>query len=184
MGRRLLLMKHLRRDHRLNDAEGTACLPNAAIFKELARMSAKTTAWNKFSSTMSSAIICLANNQKFNFSKYNLENMRVGTGFSGVITPLFETMMVQAPKEVGEIPTDTQDIPILTQPSSFQPQRKHKPRRKQRKATKVPHTEPQAKERVPTPSNDPLPSGEDRMQLVRVIISIINHAKNKKEKGR
>ncbi|GJZ50477.1 hypothetical protein Tco_0604667, partial [Tanacetum coccineum] len=30
----------------------------------------KTTAWNEFSSTMASAIICLATNQKFNFSKY------------------------------------------------------------------------------------------------------------------
>nr|GEW14969.1 hypothetical protein [Tanacetum cinerariifolium] len=46
---------------------------------------------------------------------------RVGTGFSGAITPLFETMMVQAPKEVGEIPTNTQDTPILSQPSSSQP---------------------------------------------------------------
>nr|GEY54284.1 putative ribonuclease H-like domain-containing protein [Tanacetum cinerariifolium] len=42
---------------------------------------------------------------------------------------------------------------------------KHKPRRKQRKVTEVPHTEPQVKERVPTPSYDPLPSGEDRLQL-------------------
>ncbi|GJR05497.1 hypothetical protein Tco_0528481 [Tanacetum coccineum] len=31
-------------------------------------LSAKTTAWNEFSSTMASAIICLATNQKFNFS--------------------------------------------------------------------------------------------------------------------
>nr|GEX29828.1 hypothetical protein [Tanacetum cinerariifolium] len=161
----------IRRDIRLDDAEGTPCLPNDDIFEELARIGAKTTTCNEFSSTMASAIICLANNQKFNFSKYILENMvyanmkRVGTGFSGVITPLFKTMMVQAPKEVGDIPTDTEDIPILTQPSSSQAQRKHKLRRKQREETEVPHIEPQAKERVPTPSNDPLPSGEDRLQL-------------------
>nr|GFD54105.1 ribonuclease H-like domain-containing protein [Tanacetum cinerariifolium] len=31
-------------------------------------LSAKTTSWNEFSSTMASAIICLATNQKFNFS--------------------------------------------------------------------------------------------------------------------
>nr|GEX25250.1 hypothetical protein [Tanacetum cinerariifolium] len=62
------------RDLRLDDAEGTTCLPNAAIFEELARMG------------------------------------------------------------------------------------KHKPRRKQRKATEVPYTEPQAKKRVHTPSYDPLPS--------------------------
>nr|GEX51614.1 hypothetical protein [Tanacetum cinerariifolium] len=36
---------------------------------------------------------------------------------------------------------------------------------KQREATEVPHTEPQAEERVPTPSHDPLPSGKDRLQL-------------------
>ncbi|GJS04151.1 putative ribonuclease H-like domain-containing protein [Tanacetum coccineum] len=38
-------------------------------------LSAKTTAWNEFSSTMASAIICLARNQKFNFSKYIFESL-------------------------------------------------------------------------------------------------------------
>ncbi|GJV16732.1 hypothetical protein Tco_1362055 [Tanacetum coccineum] len=37
--------------------------------------SAKTTAWNKFSSTMASAIICFATNQKFNMSKYVFDAM-------------------------------------------------------------------------------------------------------------
>ncbi|GJY89253.1 putative ribonuclease H-like domain-containing protein [Tanacetum coccineum] len=37
--------------------------------------SPKTTAWNEFSSTMASAIICLATNQKFNFSMYIFESM-------------------------------------------------------------------------------------------------------------
>ncbi|GKE51825.1 hypothetical protein Tco_1486981 [Tanacetum coccineum] len=55
--------------------EGTDCLPNATIFEELTRMGAKTTAWNEFSSTMASAIICLSTNQKFNFSKYIFESM-------------------------------------------------------------------------------------------------------------
>ncbi|GJW74544.1 hypothetical protein Tco_0133914 [Tanacetum coccineum] len=60
----------IRSDLRLDDTEGTAYLPNDTICEELARMGAKTTAWNDFSSTMASAIICLANNQKFNFSKF------------------------------------------------------------------------------------------------------------------
>ncbi|GJW47139.1 hypothetical protein Tco_0078785 [Tanacetum coccineum] len=38
-------------------------------------LSAKTAAWNEFSSTTASAIICLATNQKFNFSKYIFESM-------------------------------------------------------------------------------------------------------------
>nr|GEX17829.1 copia protein [Tanacetum cinerariifolium] len=65
----------IRYDLRLDDAEGTACLLNDDIFEGLVRMGAKTTAWNEFSSTMASTIIWLANNQKFNFSKYILENM-------------------------------------------------------------------------------------------------------------
>nr|GEV08103.1 hypothetical protein [Tanacetum cinerariifolium] len=55
----------IRRDLKFDDVEGTACLPNDTIFAELARMG----------STMASAIICLANNQKFNFSKYIFDNM-------------------------------------------------------------------------------------------------------------
>nr|GFC85524.1 hypothetical protein [Tanacetum cinerariifolium] len=115
-------------------------------------LSAKTTSWNEFSSNMASAIICLATNQKFNFSRYillslvkNIEagvpffmfprfvqllidhqlgdmshhkdiydnpsliknvfsNMkRVGTGFSSVVTPLFDNMLVLTAKEVGLI---------------------------------------------------------------------------------
>ncbi|GJT79478.1 hypothetical protein Tco_1053820 [Tanacetum coccineum] len=38
-------------------------------------LSAKTPSWNEFSSTMASAIICLATIQKFKFSKYIFESM-------------------------------------------------------------------------------------------------------------
>ncbi|GKC60620.1 hypothetical protein Tco_1088218, partial [Tanacetum coccineum] len=65
----------IRIDLKLEDAKGTYCLPTATIFAELERMSAKTTVWNEFSSTKASAIICLATNQKFNFSKYIFDNM-------------------------------------------------------------------------------------------------------------
>ncbi|GJW90678.1 hypothetical protein Tco_0168231 [Tanacetum coccineum] len=118
----------IRRDLKLEDAEGSPCLPNATIFEELTRMGAKTTAWNEFSSAMTSAIICLANNQKFNFSKYIFDSM---------VTPLFDTMMVQASKEAGEDsdhPTNSNQIPIVDQPStSSQPKKKQKSRRRQRK---------------------------------------------------
>ncbi|GJW71597.1 ribonuclease H-like domain-containing protein [Tanacetum coccineum] len=65
----------VRRDIQLANENGTECLPNATIFAELERMGAKTTAWNEFSNTMASAVICLATNQKFNFSKYIFDNM-------------------------------------------------------------------------------------------------------------
>ncbi|GKD05412.1 hypothetical protein Tco_1180386 [Tanacetum coccineum] len=60
----------IRSDLHLEDARGTDCLPTTIIFEELARMGAKSTAWNKSSSTMASLIICLATKQKFNLSKY------------------------------------------------------------------------------------------------------------------
>nr|GEV46045.1 putative ribonuclease H-like domain-containing protein [Tanacetum cinerariifolium] len=50
----------IRSDLHFDDAEGTAV---------------KTTAWNEFSSTIASVIMCLAGNQKFNFSKYIFDNM-------------------------------------------------------------------------------------------------------------
>ncbi|GJU97631.1 putative ribonuclease H-like domain-containing protein [Tanacetum coccineum] len=75
-GKKVLVTESsVRRDLHLEDAEGVNSLPNATIFEELTRMSAKTTTWNEFSSTMASAIICLATNQKFNFSKYIFENI-------------------------------------------------------------------------------------------------------------
>ncbi|GJV78996.1 putative ribonuclease H-like domain-containing protein [Tanacetum coccineum] len=74
-----LLLKVNAARHKLTtadeNAEGVDCLPKAAIFEQLTLMSAKTTAWNEFSSTMASAIIYLATNQKFNFLKYIFESM-------------------------------------------------------------------------------------------------------------
>ncbi|GJT47510.1 hypothetical protein Tco_0956225 [Tanacetum coccineum] len=52
----------VRRDLQLENEKGVDCLPNSTIFEELTRMCSKTTAWNEFSSTMASAIICLATN--------------------------------------------------------------------------------------------------------------------------
>ncbi|GKE46262.1 hypothetical protein Tco_1477520 [Tanacetum coccineum] len=65
----------VRRSLRLADAEGIDCFSNSTIFENLALMGPKTTAWNEFSSTMASAIICLATNQKFNFSKLIFDSM-------------------------------------------------------------------------------------------------------------
>ncbi|GJV25606.1 hypothetical protein Tco_1378301 [Tanacetum coccineum] len=151
-------------------------------------LSAKSTAWNEFNSTMASAIICLATNQKFNFSKYIFDAMlgdmshhkkiyvnpshtkktfanmkREGKDFSGRLTPLFATMMVQATQDEGVdsgIPTDSQQTPITTQPSSSKPQKKQS-RRKQRKETKVPQDETHHDDSVPIPSNDPLLSAKE-----------------------
>ncbi|GJR75099.1 retrovirus-related pol polyprotein from transposon TNT 1-94 [Tanacetum coccineum] len=66
---------------------------------------------------------------------------REGKDFSGRVTPLFDSMLVQASEEVGEdsIPlTDSTQIPIINQPStSSQPKEKQKSRRKQRQEAKL-----------------------------------------------
>nr|GEV64786.1 hypothetical protein [Tanacetum cinerariifolium] len=67
----------IRRDLRFGDEGGIACLPNEAIFEQLTLMGAKTTTWNEFSSIIAFAVICLATNHKFNFSKYIFESMVV-----------------------------------------------------------------------------------------------------------
>ncbi|GJT38398.1 putative ribonuclease H-like domain-containing protein [Tanacetum coccineum] len=129
----------VRRALQLKDVEGTECLLNATIFEQLTLMGAKTTGWNEFSSTMASAVICLTN-QKFNFSKYIFDNMVMNLE-GGVKFLMY-------------------------------------PRRKQRKDTKVPQSsgskesitdETANEEHVPTHSNDPLFSGEDRLQLKELL---------------
>nr|GEW47089.1 putative reverse transcriptase, RNA-dependent DNA polymerase [Tanacetum cinerariifolium] len=75
----------------------------------------KRMSWNEFSSSIASAVICLLTGRKFNFSKTQVGDLssystkysspaltqkvftnmrRVGKGFSGVDTPLFEGMIV------------------------------------------------------------------------------------------
>nr|GFA41563.1 synaptobrevin, longin-like domain protein [Tanacetum cinerariifolium] len=100
----------------LDDAEGVNCLPNDDIFTGLARIG----------SAMASAVICLSTGRKFNFSKYIFDSLvrnvdssskfymypRVGKGFLGVETPLFEGMLVVQENVVEgiadeQVPDDT-----------------------------------------------------------------------------
>ncbi|GJW76299.1 hypothetical protein Tco_0137981 [Tanacetum coccineum] len=75
-GKKIIITEaSVRRDLQLADEDGVDCLLNSTIFEQLTLMGSKTTAWNEFSSTMASAIIRLATNQKSNFSKYIFESM-------------------------------------------------------------------------------------------------------------
>nr|GEX19951.1 hypothetical protein [Tanacetum cinerariifolium] len=123
----------IRSDLRFDDAEGTACLLNEAIFE-------------------------------------GLTCMGIRAGFSGVITPLFDTMMVQAPADMGNTPVGTHQTPIVDQPSTFKPRKKQKPKRKQRNEAEVSNDESKDEDHVPTPSSDPLPSGEDSFILNELMV--------------
>nr|GEY02518.1 hypothetical protein [Tanacetum cinerariifolium] len=223
----------IRSDLRFDDSEGTACLLNEVIFEGLACMGPKTTAWNEFSSTMAYAFICLADNQKFNFSKYIFDNMvkslegrvkfylfarflqvfldkqvegmarhkemyiisshtkkifanmrRIRVGFSGVITPLFDSMMVQSTADMGDTLVETHQRPIVDQPLTFKPHKKQQPRRKQRKEAEVSHDVSEDEDHVPTPSSDPLPSGEDSSILNELMVFYTSLQEQKKSRSR
>nr|GEU61043.1 hypothetical protein [Tanacetum cinerariifolium] len=91
------------------------------IHNILQSMSAKRTSWNKFSSAMTSAVICLSTGDlSTHTTKYTshaltqkvFANMRrVGKGFSGNETPLFEGMLVAGVIEgEGAIEEQVQDV--------------------------------------------------------------------------
>nr|GEX18203.1 hypothetical protein [Tanacetum cinerariifolium] len=107
-------------------------------------LSAKTTSWNEFSSTMASAIICLANNQKFNFSKYILDNLNKNL-------------------EAG--------VPFYMFPRKHKFGRKEN---KEKKEIEVSPTELPTKENVPTPSSDPISNGKDSMPLKELMVLCTN----------
>ncbi|GJY25827.1 hypothetical protein Tco_0400553 [Tanacetum coccineum] len=78
---------------------------------------------------------------------------------------------------VGE-PINPQHTPIITQPSTSQPQKKQKPRKPKRRDTEASQPsglttnlaeEAIKEENVPTHSNDPLLSGEDRLKLKELM---------------
>ncbi|GJV69793.1 hypothetical protein Tco_1485302 [Tanacetum coccineum] len=207
-------------------------------------LSSKTTAWNEFSSTMASAIICLATNQNFNFSKYifesmvkNLDNVgkclmyprfiqvfldkqlegmpthnkiyiapshtkkifgnmrRVGKGFSGRETPLFQTMVVQDQAEIHEVRAattassleaeqdsgniaKTQSKPTPNESSSLGTTSGGGPRRQETMGDTIAQTR---FENVSKHSNDPLlvrgnilRSGKDSLKLNELMESCTN----------
>ncbi|GJZ86396.1 hypothetical protein Tco_0658006 [Tanacetum coccineum] len=128
----------------LEDAEGISSLSNEEIFEHLAHMGSKKTAWDQFSSNIATALICLATSMRFNFSKFIFEAMvknldsphkfllypsklfsnmrRASKGYLGVVTPLFENMLVQAhDEEQQQSPSRITSSPSLspqpTQPS-------------------------------------------------------------------
>ncbi|GKA69653.1 hypothetical protein Tco_0775717 [Tanacetum coccineum] len=125
------------------------------IHSILQSLSSKTIAWNEFSSTMASAITCLAINQKFNFSKYIFESMVKNLDNMGkfLMYPRFEQVfldkqlegMATHDKDQAEMgegstnPTDPYHTPTIIQPSP-QPQKKQKPRKPKRKDTQIPQS--------------------------------------------
>nr|GEV57882.1 putative ribonuclease H-like domain-containing protein [Tanacetum cinerariifolium] len=103
---------------------------------------------------------------------------RVVAGFSGVVTPLFATMLVLTAQEVSLIQDDVQSTTIPTAPSTSKPYKKDKPKKQQPQAPKVPSPKPSPKHRLPSYSNDLLPGGEDSLKL-KELMDLCTHSSNK-----
>ncbi|GJS93707.1 hypothetical protein Tco_0800675 [Tanacetum coccineum] len=150
----------VRRDLQLEDVDGVDCLPNATIMEisysyYFAMPNMVKNLDNAVKFLMYPRFVqVFLNNQLEGMATHNriyiapshtkkiFANMRrQGKDFSGRVTPLFPTMVVQAQEEMSKglaMPTDPYHTPIITQPSSSQPQRKQKSRRPKEKDTQVP----------------------------------------------
>nr|GEW47122.1 hypothetical protein [Tanacetum cinerariifolium] len=107
-------------------------------------MSAKRTTWNEFSSSMSSVVICLATDRKFNFSKYIFDSLQtddvtdeVAAGVDVDDVPVTDveptlpslTPTTQSPPPSQELPSTLQVVPTpppspIAKPSSPPQQQK------------------------------------------------------------
>ncbi|GKF02573.1 hypothetical protein Tco_0029496 [Tanacetum coccineum] len=141
----------IRSDLLFDDADGIDTLNNQAIFDTIQLIGSKSTSWDQIPTNIATAVICLATNQKYNFSKLNFDGMmrhldakkkfvmylrfisvflatqlknlpvpldyfpinaltskvlsfmvKKGKNFSGNVTPLFDSMLVQPTKDEGE----------------------------------------------------------------------------------
>ncbi|GJV50000.1 hypothetical protein Tco_1440212 [Tanacetum coccineum] len=200
-GKKIIITESIiRRDLHLEDVEGINSLPNAAIFEQLTLMGMVKNVDNVNKFLMYPRFVQMfvhqqagdmSNHKRIyvtpSHTKKVFGNMkREGKGFSGRVTPLFPTMMVQAQQEQGEgsaNPTDSQHTPTIAQPSSSQLQKKHKPRKPKKKDTQIPQSsvpsdniaeEAINEENVPTYSNDPLLNGEDRLKLEELMALCTN----------
>nr|GEY17366.1 putative ribonuclease H-like domain-containing protein [Tanacetum cinerariifolium] len=83
----------------------------------LQSMSDKRTSWNKFSSAMTSAVICLSTGRKFNFSKYIFDSLvrNVDSSSKFYMYPRFIQLIIQ--NQLGDLSTYTTKYtsPALTQ---------------------------------------------------------------------
>ncbi|GJV53411.1 hypothetical protein Tco_1449152 [Tanacetum coccineum] len=130
----LISASSIRRDLLFNDDNGIDCLTVADIYENLPLMGSKSTSWDQFPTNVASAVICLATNRTFNFSKMIFDGMtrnleakkkflmylRRRLHFLGHVTPLFPTMLVPTAVEEGKglvTHTEPQPTPSPTQPN-------------------------------------------------------------------
>ncbi|GJZ46024.1 hypothetical protein Tco_0593620 [Tanacetum coccineum] len=114
----------IRRHLKLKDSDGISTFPTTEIFEQLALIGSKKTAWEQFSSNIATAIICLATNRTFNFSKLIFDGMvknletddDASTGMDdrhgGAATTVSGLEAGQGSGNIHKTPTMPHDLPL------------------------------------------------------------------------
>ncbi|GJY02354.1 hypothetical protein Tco_0360506 [Tanacetum coccineum] len=135
----------IRSDLLFDDADGIDSLHNQAIFDVIQLMGSKSTYWDQIPTNIATAVICITTNQKYDFSKLIFDAkecvpldqfpinaltskvfsfmVKKGKHFSGNITPLFQSMLVQPTEDKGEASerqSEPQPTPSPPHPSANQ----------------------------------------------------------------
>ncbi|GKA76049.1 hypothetical protein Tco_0782427 [Tanacetum coccineum] len=150
-GKKIIITESIvRRDLQLEDAEGVDCLPNSTIFEHLTLMGmvknldhmGKFFMYPRFIQVfLDKQLEGMPTHNRIYIAPSHTKKIfgnirRVGKGFSGRETPLFQTMVVQDQAKLGEAsanPTDPHHTPTF-----IQPQKKQKPRKPKKKDTQIP----------------------------------------------
>ncbi|GJY63090.1 hypothetical protein Tco_0464550 [Tanacetum coccineum] len=158
-------------------------------------ISSKSTSWDQIPTNIATTVICLATNQKYNFSKLIFDGMmrhldakkkfvmyprfisvflakqlknvpvpldhfpintltskvlsfmvKKGKNFSGNVTPLFDSMLVQPTEDEGEAserPSESQPIPSPSHPSEDQPESQPDPSPRPSPSIPIPDSNPE-----------------------------------------
>ncbi|GJW84742.1 hypothetical protein Tco_0157887 [Tanacetum coccineum] len=132
----------------------------------------KSTSWDQIPTNIAIAVICLTSNQKYNFSKLIFDvffsfMVKKGKHFSGKVTPLFATMLVQPTQDEGASserpsealptpsPAPTSEVPLEPQPDSSPAQTSEVPIKHQ------PSPSPRPSPTTTIPDSIPETSGEN-----------------------
>ncbi|GJS60240.1 putative ribonuclease H-like domain-containing protein [Tanacetum coccineum] len=155
----------LRRHLKLEDLDGVETLPNIEIFEQLALMgyhtdsdSPKKTSWEQFSSNIATAVICLATNRRYNFSKLIFDHMvsNISSPHKFLMYPRFIKIFLDMQKKYLQPHTRTYPVPSLTTKVFSNMQRPNKGYSRVEVALFPDMINEPTPESSPTPSSSPL----------------------------
>ncbi|GJT04375.1 hypothetical protein Tco_0838837 [Tanacetum coccineum] len=114
----------VRRHLQLADADGISSLPNTEIFDQFSLMGPKKNSWEQFSSNIATAIICLASNRTFKFSKL-IFDVHDQPGQGEGTTLIVESQHTPSASPSTSQPTTSKPTSLQEQPSQTSPHMPH-----------------------------------------------------------